>query len=460
MRVWILGFFLAIVGIVLVVALWLLGYHLSGKWAFNHWKSERIAMGDRFDWKNLMPPPVPPNQNFAETALVRGAIIDKEQADDRFKSLDIPKNVEAKLGNWMEGRRDDLGTLGQAYGVEDLGTVFKNLEPIIKELDQASLRAGSRFPIDYEEGQYPAIVGFRGAIRTLRLKALMNLRAGHPELALQDLQTCFRVADHLKNEPHLISALLRTAIVGISMQVVWEGTEDHLWTGAQLTAIQADLEKFDLLAMSRLTWQAERQGAIDSWSATAENRPAPKYWAEPNARRTHLGTLGRGWFYRNLLVHCQFVSSMVDSQDPVAHRVYPDRLLDPMSWLKGMRFRKDLIMAQIALPALTEQVIQFARRQALIDEGVVVCALERYRLERGHYPERLEDLIPVHLRILPHDLVTGRPLRYQRHEDRFILYQVGWDGKDDGGKVVWTGEGDKRTIDASKGDWSWPHSQK
>jgi hypothetical protein len=123
-----------------------------------------------------------------------------------------------------------------------------------------------------------------------------------------------------------------------------------------------------------------------------------------------------------------------------------------------MRFRKDLILAQIAVPALAGQVVRMARTQALIDEGAVVCALERYRLDKGQYPERLEDLVPAHLAILPHDLVTGGPLSYSRKGDRFKLYQVGWDGVDHDGTTGWTGEGAARKLDPAKGDWVWPHA--
>lgn len=455
MRAWILGILLVVVGLVLVVGLWLLGYHLSGKWAFNRWKSERITMGDRLDWKDLVPPPVDPNQNFAETPLIRGSIVEKGRVDPRFKALSIPENVTNVLGNWQEGRRDDLKAICQAYGTTDLQAVLKPLEGALKEVELASLRPGSRLPVAYEEYEIPALLGFRGMVRTLRVRALSNLRRGRSDLAMTDLQTCFRIADHLKAEPNLLSALLRVAILKISMQVVWEGVEDHVWSASQLALIQADLSKVDLLATSKLAWQAERQCFISSFTVTAENQPPLKFMAQ---KRAKLGPLGRGWFYRNLLVWCQFVSSMVDTQDPVAHRIFPSRLIDPVIWLKEMRFRKDLIMAQIALPALTEQVVEFSRLQALIDQSIVVCGLERHRLERGRYPDHLDGLVPTYIQALSHDLVTGGPLHYRRVGDRFTLYQVGWDGKDEGGAVAWKGEGDKRVIDSVKGDWPWPHA--
>lgn len=458
MKVWILGILLAFAGLVMVLALWLLGYHLTGKWAFNKWKAERVAMGDRLDWKELVPPHVAPDQNFAEAPLVRGAIVEKGQMDPRFKSLELPKAVMEVLGDWREGRRDDLGAIAKAYGKSSAEVALNPLAAALADLKEASSRTGCRLPVDYEEGEAPALRGFRGAIRTLRIRALDNLRSGRQDQALQDLQTCFEMAGHLKREPHLLSCLLRTAIVSIAMQVVWEGVEDRLWNARNLEIIQTELAKIDLLDTLQRAWQTERLNFIAIMSATADNRPVPKFWENPQTPEVRLGALGRGWFYRNLLVWCQFISSMVDSQDPSTHRIYPNRQIDPFVWLKGMRFRKDLIMAQIALPALTEQVTRVGHLQAMVDLGIVACALERRRLEYGQYPDRLDGLAPAYLYSLPHDMVTGGPLHYRREGDAFTLYEVGWNGKDDMGQAGWSGDGKDRKRDAALGDWAWLHA--
>ena len=459
MRAWIVGILLILGGFILVIALWLLGYHLTGKWAFNQWKAERVAMGDRFGWPALRPQPVEPSQNFAEADLIKGAIPEKGPINPKFKALAIPKEMAEKLGNWMEGRRDDLHGIALTQGSDDLKSFFLPLDATIKELDKASLRPGNCFPLEYEEGEYPALIGFRGAIRTLRVRALANLKSGHPDQALEDIQICFRIAEHLRTEPQLISALLRSAILGVTMQVVWEGLEDHLWPADHLEKIQTTLSKIDLLETMNLAWQAERQGIVDCFSATAENKPLPKFMRSPGDRQVRLGALGRGWFYRNLLVYCQWMTSLIDVQDPKTHRVFPDKQIDPVSWEKKLRFRLDLVMARIAIPALAGQGVRMAKRQALIDEAIVVCALERYRLQNGCYPDRLEDLPPQLLIAPQHDLVSGAPMHYRREGDSFILYEVGWDGRDDNGKIAWSTEEKIRAIDYAKGDWVWPHAE-
>jgi hypothetical protein len=88
----------------------------------------------------------------------------------------------------------------------------------------------------------------------------------------------------------------------------------------------------------------------------------------------------------------------------------------------------------------------------------VACALELYRLTRGGYPETLDSLVPQFIENLPHDVINGQPLHYQRTQDgQFILYSVGWNEKDDGGKVALRKSG---SVDPEKGDWVWRYPSK
>jgi hypothetical protein len=71
--------------------------------------------------------------------------------------------------------------------------------------------------------------------------------------------------------------------------------------------------------------------------------------------------------------------------------------------------------------------------QLLITE----LALQAYRLERGHHPERLESLVPDYIESMPVDPFAGQPLRYRLGEDgQYVLYSVGPDGSDDDGQRV------------------------
>lgn len=63
-------------------------------------------------------------------------------------------------------------------------------------------------------------------------------------------------------------------------------------------------------------------------------------------------------------------------------------------------------------------------------------ALHAYRLERGFYPIALAELAPALLQRLPRDPFAAASLRYRRAKNGYILYSIGPDGKNDGGKPI------------------------
>jgi type II secretory pathway pseudopilin PulG len=132
------------------------------------------------------------------------------------------------------------------------------------------------------------------------------------------------------------------------------------------------------------------------------------------------------------------------------------------SWSSPYNF-----LASWALPNYTRATQTLARNQIMVNQAFVVCALERYRLAQGAYPETLDALVPRFADKLPHDIIGGQPLKYRRMEDppsqssgaasgKFLLYSVGWNEKDDGGQVVLN---DGRPG-LEQGDWVWPMPSK
>ena len=61
-------------------------------------------------------------------------------------------------------------------------------------------------------------------------------------------------------------------------------------------------------------------------------------------------------------------------------------------------------------------------------------AIERYRLAKGRLPGELSELVPIYLESIPIDPFDGRELRYEVFEKGFVVYSIGEDGSDDGGR--------------------------
>jgi len=111
--------------------------------------------------------------------------------------------------------------------------------------------------------------------------------------------------------------------------------------------------------------------------------------------------------------------------------------------------------ALMVFPAISGTLRKLAAIQVSVDLARVACALERYRLAHGDYPETLGELSPQFIAKVPHDIINGQPLHYHRTEGgQFVLYSVGWNETDDGGQVVLTKNG---SVDREKGDWIWQY---
>lgn len=93
----------------------------------------------------------------------------------------------------------------------------------------------------------------------------------------------------------------------------------------------------------------------------------------------------------------------------------------------------DLLIG-LTLPAVPQarvaedQAVQMSRNLR------VAFALAAYRSDHGAYPDALDQLHSKYLREIPDDLFSGRALIYRPLEDGYLLYSVGHNGKDDGGR--------------------------
>lgn len=92
------------------------------------------------------------------------------------------------------------------------------------------------------------------------------------------------------------------------------------------------------------------------------------------------------------------------------------------------------ILAHTMAPGLTRSAILESRAQADLDLARVALAVERYRLAKGKLPEQLTDLVPAYLGEVPVDPFDGGLIRYRRTEPGYVVYSVGEDGKEHGGK--------------------------
>jgi hypothetical protein len=118
---------------------------------------------------------------------------------------------------------------------------------------------------------------------------------------------------------------------------------------------------------------------------------------------------------------------------------------------------KHKVILKVAMPLFSKLATKTALAQAEVKMTQIACALERYHVAHNQYPDELSALAPQFMSALPNDPIKGGQFKYRRTGDAFLLYSIGWNMTDDGGRTVMT----TRKVphgDAAQGDWVWGSS--
>jgi hypothetical protein len=353
-------------------------------------------------------------------------------------------------------------------------------EPVLEELRAASRRPYSRFNLRYDidnpaEILLPHYSSLKRVIQVLQLRASAELALGRTDQAFEDIQFMFRLTDTIRHEPLLISYLVRLAIMNITLEPLAEGLARHQWSEAQLRAFEERLRQFDFLADGRQALQGERVffgGLIDYVRRSPNKFEVMKRIGLDSGRQGQqagvsweaavLAAVPNGWFYLEKVSYNRaFQDYLVPAIDVPGHRISPDgcgraaahcNALGATPW--PARVLRHQFFAGLLVPAMSHTAQKMARAQAGTDCAALACALERYRLARGQFPESLGALVPEFISQVPQDVINGQPLNYRRTPDgQYVLYSVGWDATDGGG-VIGRGPNGK-SVDHTKGDWVW-----
>jgi hypothetical protein len=95
-----------------------------------------------------------------------------------------------------------------------------------------------------------------------------------------------------------------------------------------------------------------------------------------------------------------------------------------------------MILVSMSFPIPSRMSAVEDRELARVDLIRVAVAIAGYKAEHGKYPDRLEDLAPAHIPEVPLDRYTDKPLVYKKTDDGYLLYALGPNLKDDGGRRI------------------------
>ncbi len=459
------------------VVLWIgLGFYDSYRTKANwlHHREAAIADGVEYDLTRFAPSPVLDAENFAATPFFQQLFAADEpvqkEMTERLKLIPADKEAKPPSGDWLKGDRFDAAAWNAYLGTSDLLEAVRPHEALLAEISQAAQRPAAVFPLHYDQLAALALPHGRPLLylaKLYRLRGNAYLAANAPEKAFDDLQTLLRLAEHSGNhDPILITSLIQGSLFKMAMELYWQGLASHQWSDAALLEMATQLRKFDFLLGGQKAFRAERAAYVSQVELLLHSLPEAKVKAGPyyEVYQDVEGYLPfEGWLYQSLFQGDRFFEiSLLPLLDPVARRVDAPKEVAIREGLEALRKKPhaSYLFILYSFRSLLHVASNFAYLQTLDDFATLATALERYHRQNGEYPETLEALTPSYLEKLPHDLVTGEPLRYRRTDDgRFLLYGVGWNGTDDGGKSVFS-EGTSPAVEIREGDWVWPSAAK
>ena len=503
--------FFGLAWLAVLVVLFYVEENWRGARALEIYKRQLVAKGATLDWKSFVPPPVPDSDNFAMTPFL-APLFDFVPGTQTWRDINARNDAMSFAknfptipfeGGWRVGNRinltawgneprtkrkgrtaesDQSSTPDRAKAASAILAALAEYEAVIEELRTASRRSQSRFNVGYDNDDLygillPHLALIKKACQILTARSAAHLAIGQAEPAFNDVMLMLKLAATLKSEPFLISQLVRVAALQMAMQVIWEGFAGRQWSDGQLGALQVRLQEFNLLEDLKRSLEGERAGANWSINQVRVRRDLENLggldmgdgqvsndWMRESA--VVYKVCPAGWYYlEQLNYNRMFDDWIVTGFSAPDRRVYSkmceDNRRQMAAALSSPLILKHRVLSSLLLPALSGTITKFALAQNAVDEAVVVCALERFRLSNGKYPESLDALAPQFISKLPHDIINGEPLKYRRIDDgKFVLYSVGWNEVDDGGAIARTQGSPNKVQDITQGDWVWPFPER
>jgi hypothetical protein len=488
--------------VALVIATFYAFEGIRGMRAWRKAKARLDALGIPTDFKSLAPPPVPDSENFAMTPLLAPlsdyTLVQKSSGSlgpvwrdpagyRRAMEFNAFKPAQP-LATWRLGMATDMAFWQAQFrewkkfpipaqpGVpaEDVLFAFSKCDPEFTELRAAALRPRSQFKIHRDEA-FNLILHHLAPVRTLsqslELRASALLELGRVDEAFDDMLLGSRLAESVDSDAVMDSALERISMTETVVQIVWEGLRQRRWADGQLAGIGKLFSRWDIFAVYRRALEGEQACDIavtDRFRDNTREVVAGAVWAAGQVvgAQTFFSLVPYGWFEQNKATVADFRAthsfSIIDATN---------RLFDTTAFRRAERELNELragfhvyrIGAFPTLPISQSAALKSAAIQSALDLGRIACALERYWLKHGKYPGTTSELAPAFIDKVPHDVMTGTPLKYRLTPDgRFTLYSVGFDEHDDGGMVFFTSYGGRAPPypEIQRGDWVWSYEDK
>jgi hypothetical protein len=281
------------------------------------------------------------------------------------------------------------------------------------------------FPVDFRAGiavDLTQIQDCRSIARLLVMDAYVAAHDGDASKALDDIKGILALSNALQAEPTMISQMVRVAVSTIACLTMESLMPACDWSDADLMSLQEALRAEDFQQTLRTGLIGERAICL------------------LEIKRMTPGILYRSNAQMALEIFARMLEGL--SEDwPVAIKTQAEIAADINARAKGAISRLRYVTATLLLPA--NETIMITGARAVARQRCLICAIaaERHRKLVGEYPTSLNDIdVELFAPTIQQsadttDPFNGQPLKYSVTAEGVLIYSVGRDMTDDGGKV-------------------------
>ena len=393
------------------------------------------------------------NEVAAEMALIRAAG-EPVTAEDLEEYYGVSPEASARAELWLaamdriktpeyEAAAENLPLVGLGNDIPPAGEPWPDLEAaeklladyddVLKQLHEAAEAGGPvRYPVDFSQGYEMtfAHAQHQGKLRRLlALDAHVRSHRGDPAGAARSIRTGLALGDSLKQEPIIIAQSIRMSSDNTAAEELAELLTSTKFSEEDLVRFQGLLREKEYLNGVERAMMGERvmvTMAIDNPDTMFGKDKSSGMWRIPVVVNKNKAAYLR--YMRHTIAAGRKPRAVARNE---IEQVENDFDAEESNSIVG---RMGVAMGPLITPA-HGMFLKSADVAAVVSRCVdTTIAVERFQDRQGRLPKSLDELVPDFLPVVPTDPFDGKPLRYVIRDGKYIIYSVGRDGKDDGGR--------------------------
>jgi len=417
-------------GIIVLALVWFVGWRVKLARSVKVETTAIRASGLPVDLADLQRwPVVVPDEQNAALILTRAFEMLSPTNRDLISSLVLP----------VRG-----GTVSNELLIE---TVVRTNVAAMQLICGITNAASSRYPVNYSDGpnaELPHLPALKTFARLFACDALLKAERKDPEGAFRDLRASLKLSRSLDNEPILISQLVSSAILGLTVDSLGRVFARVTLPPEELSLLQTEFQQVEATNRLWVGMVGERASGSEMLRLLNDdprafiimaNKRTPEGEQTDVPPRYYTGSLMRiiGFWERDRNFFLRAMNSNI-----AALATTPPASLQFTNELNRIKTNADkgfYTMSAMLLSSFSKVVIRDADTRAKLRTAITAIAVERWRTAHGgKIPDTLGELVPGFLPGIPQDPYDGQPLRFKKLTKGYVVYSVGPNSRDDGGR--------------------------